>query len=214
MGQAANAVAHDEAHRAGIMVRPYALGAEFALAAQKIVSDDIERLVPRDWRKLLRAFRPDPLQRMEQPVLMMNALGVFYARGRGGLAQDEAEAVRWYRRAADAGDATAQNNLGIMYLDGRGVARDEGAALRWFRRSADQRYAGAEVNLGRLYAAGRGVTRDDAEAVLRRVGPVGEQAEYLARAIGAIEPYLPHNPVATVAARASKDFLEMEPAQP
>ena len=35
--------------------------------------------------------------------------------GRGGLAQDEAEAVRWYRKAAEQGDAAAQYNLGWMY---------------------------------------------------------------------------------------------------
>lgn len=58
-------------------------------------------------------------------------------------------------------------------------------------------------------------SREDAEAVLRRASPVGEQAEYLGRAIGAVEPYLPRNPVVTIAAaRASKDFIEMEPTQP
>ena len=34
---------------------------------------------------------------------------------RPGVPQDYAEAVKWYRLAADQGDAAAQNNLGFMY---------------------------------------------------------------------------------------------------
>jgi transcriptional regulator GlxA family with amidase domain len=42
-------------------------------------------------------------------------------------------------------------------------------------------------------------SREDAAAVLQRVTPVGEQAEYFARAIRAVEPYLPRAPVASAA---------------
>ena len=37
----------------------------------------------------------------------MTNLGVMYRAGRGGLTKDDAEAVRWYRKAADLGDAWA-----------------------------------------------------------------------------------------------------------
>ena len=37
-----------------------------------------------------------------------------YERGRG-VRQDFAEAVRWFRRAAEQGNARGQNNLGAMY---------------------------------------------------------------------------------------------------
>ncbi len=37
---------------------------------------------------------------MQGDVDAQNNLGVMYANGRGGLAKDEAEAVRWYRKAA------------------------------------------------------------------------------------------------------------------
>ena len=36
-------------------------------------------------------------------------LGMFYAKGRG-VTQDDKEAVKWYRKAAEQGDADAQNN--------------------------------------------------------------------------------------------------------
>jgi TPR repeat protein len=41
-------------------------------------------------------------------------LGAIYVDGRGGLAQDYAEAVKWYRRAAEQGNADAQTRLGVM----------------------------------------------------------------------------------------------------
>ena len=40
-------------------------------------------------------------------------LGVMYAKGQG-VRQDYAEAVRWYRRAAEQGDVQAQSNLGVL----------------------------------------------------------------------------------------------------
>ena len=91
-------------------------------------------------------------------------LGWRYEDGRG-VRQDDAEAVRWYRRAAEQGQARAQNNLGDMYHDGRGVVQDYGDAVRWFRRAADQGYALAQIYLGYMYREGRGVSQDHGEAV-------------------------------------------------
>ena len=53
-------------------------------------------------------------------TLAANALGAFYAEGRGGFPQDQAEAVRLYRIAADQGLSVAQSNLAFFYQDGRG----------------------------------------------------------------------------------------------
>ena len=78
---------------------------------------------------------------------------------------DAAEAATWYRRAARQGHATAQNNLGGMYADGRGVAQDDAEAVRWYRQAAEQREAEAQYNLGLMYDNGRGVPENDAEAV-------------------------------------------------
>jgi TPR repeat protein len=58
-----------------------------------------------------------------------------YEDGLGGLEQDEAEAVKWYRRAAEQGNADAQMRLGVMYGDGRGgLAEDYAEAVKWYRR--------------------------------------------------------------------------------
>ncbi len=58
-------------------------------------------------------------------------LGVMYGLGLG-VAQNYAEAVRWYQRAARAGDARSQSNLGFMYGTGRGVPQDFIQAYAWY----------------------------------------------------------------------------------
>jgi clan AA aspartic protease (TIGR02281 family) len=88
-----------------------------------------------------------------------------YANGHG-VAQDYAQAIAWYRRAADQGNADAQANLGAMYEVGQGVAQDYAQAIAWYRRAADQGNADAQADLGAMYANGHGVAQDDAQALI------------------------------------------------
>jgi TPR repeat protein len=60
-----------------------------------------------------------------------------YANGQG-VPQDYAEAVRWYRKAADQGLAHAQFNLGARYVQGQGVPQDYVSAHMWLSLSAAQ----------------------------------------------------------------------------
>ena len=76
------------------------------------------------------------------------------------MLQDYAEAVSWYRKAADQGDADAQYNLGSVYRDGEGVPRDYAEALKWFRKAAVQGDARAQASLGMMYTIGSGVPQD------------------------------------------------------
>ena len=48
------------------------------------------------------------------------------------VVEDHSEAVAWYRKAAEQGDAGAQNNLGFMYDQGKGVKQDFGEAVRLY----------------------------------------------------------------------------------
>jgi uncharacterized protein len=50
--------------------------------------------------------------------------------------QDYSEAVKWYRLAADQGDAQAQCNLGLMYAAGHGVPQDYVSAYVWLNLAA------------------------------------------------------------------------------
>src|SRR6266581_2684999 len=78
---------------------------------------------------------------------------------------DYAIALQSYRKAADQGDARAQNNLGAMYESGRGVPQSYTEAIRWYRLAADQGDATAQNNLGSMYSYGRGVPQNYAEAM-------------------------------------------------
>lgn len=86
-------------------------------------------------------------------------LAVLHANGLG-VAQSNAEAARWYRRAAVQGLSAAQFNLGVLYETGTGIIQDYRQAADWYRRAAEQGHAAAQNNLGLLYANGQGVTRD------------------------------------------------------
>lgn len=79
-------------------------------------------------------------------------LGARYALGQG-VAQDDAEAVRWLRLAAEQDHIFAQRDLGFLYAEGQGVAQDDAEAARWFRRAAEQGDADAQTELDRLLAA-------------------------------------------------------------
>ena len=50
-------------------------------------------------------------------------LGVMYANGEG-VSEDAAEAVKWFRKAAEQGDAAAQHLLGVAYDDDDGDGDD------------------------------------------------------------------------------------------
>ena len=74
------------------------------------------------------------------------------------------ESGKW-GRAADQGDADAQDKLGVMHADVAGVPKNIAEAVSWFRKAAAQGLASAQYNLGWMYANGEGVPKNDAEAV-------------------------------------------------
>lgn len=75
------------------------------------------------------------------------------------------EALIYFRKAAEDGDAAAQTYLGFMYQAGQGVTKDNAETVRWYRKAAEQGNADAQIQLGVRYEAGQGVTKDDSEAV-------------------------------------------------
>ena len=60
-----------------------------------------------------------------------SALGDNYEYG-FWVPKDHAEALRWYRKAAEQGDPTARQLLGQLYFDGNGVKQDFAEAARWY----------------------------------------------------------------------------------
>ncbi len=91
-------------------------------------------------------------------------LGNKYRDG-NGKEQDYEEAMFWYKKAADKGDADAQKELADMYANGLGVEQDYIRAGFWYKKSADQGNAEAQNLLGVMYENGRGINNDYAEAI-------------------------------------------------
>jgi hypothetical protein len=85
------------------------------------------------------------------------------------VVQNDAEAVRWYRRAADQGLANAQLALGLMYAKGRGVEVSRVAAfalLKISNQPAASKYQGEIMALmsskeaGSAYALYKDMVRE------------------------------------------------------
>jgi hypothetical protein len=67
------------------------------------------------------------------------------------LQKDDAEALRWYRAGAEAGDPGSMYGLGLMYETGRGgLPRDRAQAVSWYRKSAAAGYEPASRRLRAL----------------------------------------------------------------
>lgn len=54
-------------------------------------------------------------------------------------------------KAAEGGNADAQNNLGVMYFKGESVPKDLTKAAEWYRKAAEKNHIKAQYNLGILY---------------------------------------------------------------
>jgi len=94
-----------------------------------------------------------------------NTIGGMYADGKG-VRQDNAEAVRWYRRSGDLGSQWGLLNLGFNYSRGTlGLKTDEVEALRLYRLCAAKGNAFCQQNIGAMYNNGQaGLNKDPAEA--------------------------------------------------
>ncbi|MGA2857248.1 MAG: GAF domain-containing protein [Candidatus Sulfotelmatobacter sp.] len=78
---------------------------------------------------------PEELRRMAENgnAAAENALGRRYFQGdeKSGIRQDEAEAFRWFSKAAEDGSLQAQAKLGFLYWSGRGAPKDLNKAYFW-----------------------------------------------------------------------------------
>jgi TPR repeat protein len=70
-----------------------------------------------------------------------------------------------FQSLAEAGNAEAQNKLGMMYQRGIGIPQDPAEALKWYRKAADDGYTFAQYNLGSMYQKGICIQQDTPEAL-------------------------------------------------
>ena len=61
------------------------------------------------------------------------------------------QAVEWFTKAAEQGNASAQYNLGVCYEDGQGVAQNYAEALKWYTKAANQGFVPSYAGLSACY---------------------------------------------------------------
>jgi len=91
-----------------------------------------------------------------------------------GVTEDPVQAVVWYQKAADLGDAAAKVKFGAFLMTGdprAGVAEDAVRGLELFREADDQGHDMALYLVAQCYLNGKGVEKDAAYGVslLRQV---------------------------------------------
>ena len=77
----------------------------------------------------------------------------------------KSDAIMWYTKAAEAGEAEAQYILGMLYLNGNGVPADLTAAADWIEKAAHNDHAASQFQLGVMYSTGQGVPKDLPQAI-------------------------------------------------
>jgi len=93
----------------------------------------------------------------------MLARGIQYASGQG-VPQDYQQAMKWFRKGADAGNATALHNVGWLYSEGLGVAKNVQEALRWYLKAAELGRPEDMFLLAHLYREGEILVQDPVES--------------------------------------------------
>lgn len=71
-----------------------------------------------------------PLAETANNCVAERFLGEMYAKGKG-VDQNAETAAKWYRAAAEQGEAASQYELGALYRDGAGVPKDLENAYAW-----------------------------------------------------------------------------------
>ena len=99
-------------------------------------------------------------QRMPPPIPPM------LRQGETQLDPPSLEVLKWYRKAAEQGDAEYQFQWATALASGLfGVAKNFAEAAKWFLKAAEQGHPTAQFNMGACYWNGHGVTKDHAEGV-------------------------------------------------
>ncbi len=109
-----------------------------------------------------RQCRKDSIFADMVPALQCS-LGELYYSGEG-IEQNYKEAFKWYKKAAEQGDADAQYALGCLYGGGQGVEKNMQEAIKWLKMAAEQGNADAQYLLGLLYCSDEGIEQDYEEA--------------------------------------------------
>ena len=123
----------------------------------QMAADQGQENAKKNLERLLSAEKEQEAARQESPE-------VWYQHGRTEKEKNSfTEAVKWFRKAAEAGHAKAQGELGLCYSTGTGVEKDETEAVKWFKESARQGVLMSQINYARRLVNGIGTAKNEAE---------------------------------------------------
>ena len=108
-----------------------------------------------DGQKLFLKELPSLIESAEKGNLdAQHELGAFYATDDFAGLKNEEEAVKWYTRAAEGGDALSQYDLGFMLVLGEGTEKDVAKGLWWMEQAVANGDEYAALLLADVYEKG------------------------------------------------------------
>ncbi|GAE01396.1 hypothetical protein CBO05C_1086 [Clostridium botulinum B str. Osaka05] len=113
----------------------------------------------------IKLYNSDPMNKLrclvdKEEIFAMNSIGEMYYRE-----QNYKEAMYWYKKASDKGNATSMSNIGFMYYNGKGVEQDYKKAIEWYSKASQAGNFTAMGNIGFMYYNGQGVKQDYKKAM-------------------------------------------------
>lgn len=107
---------------------------------------------------LIRMYTETDIQPERRAALAVKIGRMFLQGNRAEIRNDEA--FRWFLKAAELGNPSAQYQIGKMYFHGIGCPQDVNAAFRFFYSAAVKGNSYAQYQTGRMYENGNGVEQD------------------------------------------------------
>lgn len=80
------------------------------------------------------------------------------------MEQDPQETLKWFNKAAEQGNESAQYHLGLLYYHTKSADGGYSQAAIWYRKAAIQGNVESQYMMGVIYSNGHGVKQDHAEA--------------------------------------------------
>lgn len=117
--------------------------------------------VPKNIKRAIELYTASANTKSHVQASALTALGHIYSFSFENIKPDRAKALEFYHMAAEKGNASAQVNLGIAYLEGREVPKDVVKALELFELAAEKNEPYALYNLGILYMGDFGIIKQD-----------------------------------------------------
>lgn len=122
-------------------------GSDTGLLPKRSIEDEIELEVKEIHRVDHREEAPEmntPLSQDEERSLaeVHYNIGVMFSNG-DGVPKNEAQAAKWFLKAAEEGLPEAQFSVGQCYLSGTGLAKNTAMGMDWLQKAADNNFAPA-----------------------------------------------------------------------